>query len=70
MALENSSGITIYSHLAQNQNVSKKDRVEIIIKSAREVGPAILTAVATTIVTFLPVFGLEGSEGKLFGPLA
>ena len=24
----------------------------------------------TTIVTFLPVFGLEGSEGKLFGPLA
>ena len=60
----------IYSHLAQNPNVSKKDRIEIIVKSAREVGPAILTAVATTIVTFLPVFGLEGSEGKLFGPLA
>ncbi|MGB0454053.1 MAG: efflux RND transporter permease subunit, partial [Bacteriovoracaceae bacterium] len=60
----------IYSHLAQNSNASKKDRIEIIVKSAREVGPAILTAVATTIVTFLPVFGLEGSEGKLFGPLA
>ena len=60
----------IYSHLAQNPNASKKDRIEIIVKSAREVGPAILTAVATTIVTFLPVFGLEGSEGKLFGPLA
>ena len=28
-----------------------------------------MTAVATTIVTFLPVFALEG-EGKLFDPLA
>ena len=48
----------------------KKDRIDIVVKSAREVGMAILTAVATTIVTFLPVFGLEASEGKLFGPLA
>ncbi len=60
----------IYSHLSENPDASKKQRIEIIIKSAREVGPAILTAVSTTIVTFLPVFGLEGSEGKLFGPLA
>lgn len=60
----------IYSHLAEKPKVSDRERIEIIIHSAREVGPAILTAVATTIVTFLPVFGLEGSEGKLFGPLA
>lgn len=60
----------IYSHLAQKPDVDKKERIEIIIKAAREVGPAILTAVATTIVTFLPVFALSGSEGKLFGPLA
>lgn len=60
----------IYANLAQNPNVSKEDRVEIIVKASREVGPAILTAVSTTIVTFLPVFGLEASEGKLFGPLA
>lgn len=60
----------IYSHLADNPKATKEERVEIIVHSAREVGPAILTAVATTIVTFLPVFGLEGSEGKLFGPLA
>ena len=60
----------IYSHLAEKPEASKKERIDIIIKSAREVGPAILTAVATTIVTFFPVFGLEGSEGKLFGPLA
>ncbi|OUR99689.1 cation transporter [Halobacteriovorax marinus] len=60
----------IYSHLADHPNANKKERIEIIVKSAREVGPAILTAVMTTIITFLPVFGLEGSEGKLFGPLA
>lgn len=62
----------IYSHLADNPAAihNRNKRIEIIIKAAREVGPAIFTAVATTIVTFLPVFGLEGSEGKLFGPLA
>lgn len=60
----------IYAHLAENPNISKSRRLEIVIKSAREVGPAILIAVLTTIITFLPVFGLEGSEGKLFGPLA
>lgn len=60
----------IYSHLASKPHASSKERIEIIVKSAREVGPAILTAVMTTIVTFLPVFGLEGSEGKLFHPLA
>ncbi len=60
----------IYSHLSEKPQSNKKERIEIIIRSAREVGPAILTAVMTTIVTFLPVFGLEGSEGKLFGPLA
>jgi len=60
----------IYSHLAEHKNLTPKERVEIIVKAAREVGPAILTAVMTTIITFLPVFGLEGAEGKLFVPLA
>jgi len=60
----------IYSHLASKGEISAKERLETIIQAAREVGPAILTAVLTTIVTFLPVFALEGSEGKLFGPLA
>ncbi|WP_419172479.1 efflux RND transporter permease subunit [Halobacteriovorax sp.] len=62
---------SIYSSLAEKGNkLTKNERIEIVVSSAREVGPAILTAVATTIITFLPVFGLEGSEGKLFGPLA
>ena len=60
----------IYSRLSLAPNADKKQRVELVIAAAREVGPAILTAVLTTIVTFLPIFGLEGSEGKLFHPLA
>lgn len=60
----------IYARLAENPNASRKERISYTIESAREVGPAILTAVVTTIITFLPVFALEGSEGKLFTPLA
>ena len=33
-------------------------------------GSAVLTAVATTVVSFLPVFTMIGAEGKLFSPLA
>jgi Cu(I)/Ag(I) efflux system membrane protein CusA/SilA len=45
-------------------------RFEAIVEAAAEVGPAILTAVSTTIVSFLPVFFLTGQSGKLFKPLA
>jgi copper/silver efflux system protein len=41
-----------------------------VYKAATEVGGAVLTAVATTIVSFLPVFTMQAAEGKLFKPLA
>jgi Cu(I)/Ag(I) efflux system membrane protein CusA/SilA len=41
-----------------------------IFEATREVSSAILTAVSTTIISFLPVFTLEAAEGKLFEPLA
>ena len=47
-----------------------KSRLEIVYDATREVGGAVLTAVSTTIVSFLPVFAMEGAEGKLFKPLA
>lgn len=43
---------------------------ETVSRSTREVGSAVFTAVATTVVSFLPVFFMEGPEGKLFKPLA
>ena len=45
-------------------------RKQAILTGASEVGGAVLTAVLTTIVSFLPVFTMEGAEGKLFRPLA
>lgn len=46
------------------------NRLELIYDAASEVGGAILTAVSTTVVSFLPVFAMQGAEGKLFKPLA
>ena len=42
----------------------------VIYNAASEVGGAILTAISTTIVSFLAVFTMSGPEGKLFKPLA
>ena len=45
-------------------------RLEVIFRACAEVGGAVLTAVMTTVISFLPVFAMEGAEGKLFKPLA
>ena len=43
---------------------------DVIFTAASEVGSAVVTAVATTVVSFLPVFTMTAAEGKLFKPLA
>lgn len=47
-----------------------ESRLEVVHRACTEVGGAVLTAVATTVISFLPVFTMEGAEGKLFKPLA
>lgn len=42
----------------------------IIFRASSEVSGAILTAISTTVISFLPVFTMTGAEGKLFQPLA
>lgn len=44
--------------------------IDTVYNGASEVSSAILTAVATTVVSFIPIFTMEAAEGKLFGPLA
>jgi copper/silver efflux system protein len=46
------------------------DYTEVSIKSAKQVGRAIFFSIAIIVVSFLPVFLLQGQEGKLFHPLA
>lgn len=48
----------------------KQPLTTIIINATKEVAPAVITALATTVVSFLPVFTMVGAEGKLFRPLA
>ena len=64
----------IYRHLAQweaqDTPGGREQRTEIIHDSASEVVPAVVTAVTTTVVSFLPVFMLTGRDLKLFAPLA
>jgi len=48
----------------------EENKLEVIYRAAREVASAVLTAISTTVVSFLPVFTMTGAEGKLFKPLA
>ena len=48
----------------------KETRKESVYHGTKEVAGAVLTALATTVVGFLPVFAMEAAEGKLFRPLA
>lgn len=53
-----------------DQNDSNKPVNTVIYEATKEVSGAILTAVLTTIISFIPVFTMIGAEGKLFRPLA
>jgi Cu(I)/Ag(I) efflux system membrane protein CusA/SilA len=59
----------IIRHIGIAENKGKK-LLNIIYESTIEVAPAIITALATTILSFLPVFAMKAAEGKLFRPLA
>lgn len=65
-------GIVICENILRRMDEAppNADRLEVIYRASVEVGRAVLTAVATTVVSFLPVFTMEAAEGKLFKPLA
>jgi Cu(I)/Ag(I) efflux system membrane protein CusA/SilA len=56
--------------LPDSQTPALKSRSDVVYEATVEVAPAVVTAVATTIVSFLPVFFLTGRDYKLFSPLA
>jgi Cu(I)/Ag(I) efflux system membrane protein CusA/SilA len=49
---------------------STKDRFDAMLAACKEVGPALFFSLLIITVSFLPVFALEGQEGRLFSPLA
>ncbi|MFD2727355.1 efflux RND transporter permease subunit [Hyunsoonleella rubra] len=58
----------IIRHLDESEN--KLPINTIVYNATAEVSGAIVTAVMTTIISFIPVFTMIGAEGKLFRPLA
>lgn len=65
----------IYQHLSDWESKCEEDRLkqshtDVVYEATVEVAPAVVTAVATTVVSFLPVFFLTGRDYKLFSPLA
>ncbi|PKO87270.1 MAG: CusA/CzcA family heavy metal efflux RND transporter [Betaproteobacteria bacterium HGW-Betaproteobacteria-10] len=51
-------------------DATQKERAATMIKACKEVGPALFFSLLIITVSFLPVFTLEGQEGRLFSPLA
>ena len=59
----------IYRHLNANIGTLRK-KTDIIFESAKEVSRPIIFSIIIIITVFLPIFSLEGVEGKMFSPMA
>lgn len=61
----------IYRHLSEAAHAGHQEsKLHLILRSAREVGRPIVFAILIIILVFLPLFTLQGVEGKLFKPMA
>jgi Cu(I)/Ag(I) efflux system membrane protein CusA/SilA len=56
--------------MPENKGIRGKKLMQVIYLATTEVRAAVVTSIATTIVSFLPVFAMQAAEGKLFHPLA
>ncbi len=56
--------------MPENRGIKGKKLLRVIYEATTEVRAAVVTSIATTIVSFLPVFAMQAQEGKLFQPLA
>lgn len=65
-------GIILNENVLRHLEMAQKgqSKLKTVYLASAEVSGAILAAVSTTIISFLPVFTLQATEGKLFGPLA
>ncbi|MEZ2759480.1 efflux RND transporter permease subunit [Providencia vermicola] len=59
-----------WQHQHEGQILDNTQRWKLITDSAVEVGPALFISLLIITLSFIPIFTLEGQEGRLFGPLA
>jgi len=60
----------IYKRLIGKESISFQERCTIIQDATLEVGRPLVFAIFIIILSFAPIFALQGMEGKLFSPLA
>ncbi|MEZ5000981.1 MAG: efflux RND transporter permease subunit, partial [Bacteroidales bacterium] len=62
----------VYKHLRRNATLPKEKRdkaLKVIYEASTEIRPSILNATLIIIITFIPLFFLEGFEGRMLKPL-
>ncbi|MEP6765359.1 MAG: CusA/CzcA family heavy metal efflux RND transporter, partial [Gemmatimonadaceae bacterium] len=69
-AKDRAAGISNTSKSLHTSSLTTAERWRVVVESAQEVGPALFFSLLIITVSFLPVFALEGQEGRLFKPLA
>ncbi|MCB1130179.1 MAG: efflux RND transporter permease subunit [Verrucomicrobiae bacterium] len=65
-------GIVLTENMLKHLDEAPPDepKASVIHRAVTEVAPAVTTSVATTVISFLPVFTMTGEAGRLFRPLA
>lgn len=58
------------AHKRLEREQDERNRLDIIVDAAKEVGKPIFFSLLVITVSFMPVFALEAQEGRLFKPLA
>ncbi len=59
-----------WTHDNPGEDLSGEDRWRVITDAAAEVGPALFLSLLIITFSFIPIFSLQGQEGRLFAPLA
>ncbi|EET4214616.1 CusA/CzcA family heavy metal efflux RND transporter [Escherichia coli] len=59
-----------WQHQHPDATLDNKTRWQVITNASVEVGPALFISLLIITLSFIPIFTLEGQEGRLFGPLA
>ncbi|EGR9572755.1 CusA/CzcA family heavy metal efflux RND transporter [Salmonella enterica subsp. enterica serovar Grumpensis] len=59
-----------WDHQHPGENIDNATRWKVITDASVEVGPALFISLLIITLSFIPIFTLEGQEGRMFGPLA